>query len=342
MTVLQLDEHGRAAPGDELGDLVDRGVAGHDGKRLAHHFPHQHLAEVASLQGELEDIIFIDGPYRGAVFEHGELGDVLGLHRVQGMVNGLIGEHVQQVAGAAADRLEAHQIVGGKGNLGFEVTVVAHPLVVVNLAQVAHSRVRQESHHKAFLQALGHLQSRIHAAPARAPGEDALQPGQAAGPEEAVTVGDLDNVVEDGEIHGDGKDVLADPFYYIRRCFADLPRLEILVIEGAHRVDPNDLDLGILFLQVPRHPGNRAPGPQPDDEVGDFAPAVFPDLRPGSAVMRLRVHGVLVLVRVHGVGDLPGQAAGHGVVAPGIVRGDRRGADDHFRPQRLEQVDLLL
>ena len=58
--------------------------------------------------------------------------------------------------------------------------------------------------------------------------------------------------------------------------------------------------------------------------------------------MGLGIHRIFVLVRIEGIGNFARQFFRHGVVAARIVRLDGRGADDHFRAQRLQQIDFFL
>jgi len=85
-----------------------------------------------------------------------------------------------------------------------------------------------------------------------------------------------------------------------------------------------------------------AAGAHATNEVRDFAFAVFPDFRAGGAVMRIRIHGIVILVRIVGIGNFAREFFRHGIVAARICRLDRRGTDDHFRSQRLEQINFFL
>ena len=58
--------------------------------------------------------------------------------------------------------------------------------------------------------------------------------------------------------------------------------------------------------------------------------------------MRFRIHRIVVLVRIIGIGNFARQFLRHRIVAARIVRLDRRGAHDHFRAQRLQQIHFFL
>ena len=62
---------------------------------------------------------------------------------------------------------------------------------------------------------------------------------------------------------------------------------------------------------------------------------------PGGAVVRLRIHGILILVGVIGIGNFARQLFRHGIIAARVFRLDRRRADDHFRAERFQQIDFF-
>src|SRR5215208_8536829 len=73
----------------------------------------------------------------------------------------------------------------------------------------------------------------------------------------------------------------------------------------------------------------RSPaGADSDDEVGEAARGLAPQLRPGRLVVRLRVGRVAVLVRLERSGDLLGQAVRDAVVRLRRLRRDV-GRSDH-------------
>src|SRR4030067_881956 len=65
---------------------------------------------------------------------------------------------------------------------------------------------------------------------------------------------------------------------------------------AAHRAPPDDLDRGVLFLEVARAAHDGAGGAHAGDKVGDPALGVAPDFRAGGAVVRLRIIGIGELV----------------------------------------------
>ena len=63
------------------------------------------------------------------------------------------------------------------------------------------------------------------------------------------------------------------------------------------------LTFGIFFFQIAADAADGAASAHAADEVGDFSFGIFPDFRAGSAVMRLGIHGVFVLIGIEGIGN---------------------------------------
>ena len=97
-----------------------------------------------------------------------------------------------------------------------------HPLVVVDLGQVAPAAVGQEHDDDRVLAAVGRgqvahdLASGDHRGAARAAAEDALLAGQPAGHGERVAVADAHPAVDDGGVVGAREEVLADALGQVR------------------------------------------------------------------------------------------------------------------------------
>src|SRR5262249_18396219 len=144
------------------------------------------------------------------------------------------------------------------------------------------------------------------------------------------------------QIHGRWEEIFADAFDHISLRFDGLAGLDEIIVERAVGVDADDLDLGVLFLQVFANAADRAASAHAADEVSDLAFRVFPDFRTGRAVVGLRVHRVVVLIRVVGIRDFARQFFGDRVVAARILRLDGGGADDDLSSEPLQQVDFFL
>ncbi len=74
----------------------------------------------------------------------------------------------------------------------------------------------------------------------------------------------------------------------------------------------------------------------------NFALAVFPDFRAGREVVSLRVHGIVVLIGIEGIGNFAREFFSDGIVAAGIFGLDGGGADDDFGAEGFEEIDFFL
>jgi hypothetical protein len=162
-----------------------------------------------------------------------------------------------------------------------------------------------------------------------------LLAGEAAGHVERVGVGDLDDPVGDVAVVRRGPEVLADALDEVRAAGA-------AGVDRAGRVGADDLDVGVLLLEVLADAADRATGADAGHEVRDLPVGLLPDLRAGRLVVRPRVVRVGVLVGLPGTLDLADQAVGDVVVRVGVLRRDGRRADDHLSAVRLEHVALVL
>ena len=101
---------------------------------------------------------------------------------------------------------------------------------------------------------------------------------------------------------------------------------------------PQTLISRIPLLQVPADAADRAAGADADDEVGDAAVGLLPDLGSGLLVVRLRVRQVVVLVRLPGVRHFALEPRRHRVVRARILGIDVGRADDDLGAERLQRV----
>src|SRR2546425_4748231 len=195
--VVHFDEHGRAFVAQKVGDALHGSFPRHLRQRLAHDLADHHLAQVFALQREVQNLVFVDGTDGSAILEDRELGNVLFLHGAQGVEDGLVRPRNNQLAHLACLVLYTHHIPSGQRHFGLHISALAHPLVAVHLAEVAHAGVGQERyHHVGGFALLRHAQRSPNAAAARAAGKDALLLGQATRPGEALLVGHLHHVVQ--------------------------------------------------------------------------------------------------------------------------------------------------
>src|SRR5258708_35592789 len=111
---------------------------------------------------------------------------------------------------------------------------------------------------------------------------------------------------------------------------------------GRVRVQTDNFEVGIFFFQVFPDAADRSAGAHAAHEVRDFSFAVFPDFRAGGAVVRLGIHGILVLIRIIGIGNFASELFRDGIVAPRVLRLDGGGADNDFGAEGLEKIDVFL
>ena len=80
----------------------------------------------------------------------------------------------------------------------------------------------------------------------------------------------LDDLIDDVEVHRPGQEVLTEALDTVGMGLGDLPRPEVVVVDAAHRVDPDDLDVGVLLLEVLADAADRAAGAETGDEHVDL------------------------------------------------------------------------
>ena len=121
------------------------------------------------------------------------------------------------------------------------------------------------------------------------------------------------------------------------------PVFAIFVIERADGIDADDFYVRDSF------PSGSGPTPLivPPVPMPQTKCVIFPSVSsqisgPVVAVVRLGIHRIFVLIGVEGIGNFAGEFFGHGIVAARIVGFDRRGADDHFGAEGLQQIDFFL
>ena len=112
--------------------------------------------------------------------------------------------------------------------------------------------------------------------------------------------------------------------------------------DTARRVRKPHLSLAIAFLlEVPPNAGKGAARPSRSDERVDLAARLRPNLGAGGAIVRVRVGGVVELVRPDRARRGPRKVARLVVVVLRVFVGDR-GDGAHVGAEHPQQVDLLL
>jgi hypothetical protein len=176
-------------------------VCGADGGVVAVDEVAERLAEAALVLHEvIEEVELADDAAVALVLvEDRELADAVLLEDLDRLAHGggLAG-------GDHAAGLAAQDVGDGPADVVLvEEAVAAHPLVVEDLAEVLLRAVgEQHQDPLGLLEGAGVLDGADDGGAARAAGEDALAADQVAGHDEALAVVDLDDVVEDVEVHG--------------------------------------------------------------------------------------------------------------------------------------------
>ena len=136
--------------------------------------------------------------------------------------------------------------------------------------------------------------------------------------------------------------VPADPLDLVRRALALALRAGVLGVDRARGIARDHADGGVLLLQESPGAAHRPAGAGRAHEVRDAALRLLPDLGARSAVVHLRVHGVVVLVGEDGVVVGRGDGAAFHDVVVGVVGRDGAGRDDHLGAERAQQPRLFL
>ena len=199
--------------------------------------------------------------------------------------------------------------------LGAEKAHVAHPLVVVALAEIAIAGVGDDHHDGlAGTQATRDVERAVDRGAGGPAREDALAPRELARGEERILVRDFHDLVDDREVEGPHHEVVADPFDPVDAGVADVPLVERVVVHAADRVGARDEQrpsgLGRPLLEVFRRSRDRAAGADAADQRVEHAAGLLPELRTGGQIVGFGVVHVEVLVGVEAAGGLRRDALG--------------------------------
>ena len=139
---------------------------------------------------------------------------------------------------------------------------------------------------------------------------------QAAGHQCGVFVGYLNELINHRKIHIRGQNILADALGQIR---IHLGRVNLAggLVAGEQRavsINAEGEYFRILLLQIPRHPAHGTAGADARRIMRKPPFGVAPDFRAGGGVMRIKVGGVVVLIRIIGAFNLLTQPPGDRIV----------------------------
>ncbi len=195
----------------------------------------------------------------------------------------LVGVDVDQRGQLRGPALAAHDLGDGLA-AGPEEPVVGHPLVVVDLGQVAPTGVGQQDHDDGVgAEVAADLQGGPDRGAARPAGQDALLPREPPGGEERVPVAHHHHPVDHRRVVGPGPEVLADALDQVGPAAAAR-------VHRALGVGADDLDGRVAGPSgSPPDAGDGAAGADAGHEVGDPARRLLPDLRAGRGLVGGRV-----------------------------------------------------
>src|SRR6266567_896253 len=113
--VAHFDKDRRILVAEDLRDALDGRGLRHLRERLAHHFADDELAKILALQRKIEDLVFVDRADGNVFLENGNLRDVLLLHGLQGVKDGLVRTRNDQFTNFAAGVLRVNDFRRGDG-----------------------------------------------------------------------------------------------------------------------------------------------------------------------------------------------------------------------------------
>src|SRR5439155_23361120 len=107
-----------------------------------------------------------------------------------------------------------------------------------------------------------------HGGDGRADTDHAFLAHQAGSGEHGFLVAYLKDFVDNRQVQGGGQEIFADAFGLIGlgvRFGGHTTQLVDFVQDGAHRVDPDDADFGVFFLEIAANAGDGAAGAHAND-----------------------------------------------------------------------------
>ncbi len=193
-----------------------------------------------------------------------------------------------------------------------EQTVLSHPLVVVQLRQIALAGVAQQADDQGVrvVDFASQCHRHMHDQAGRTSDEQTFLPGQTPRHVEGIAILDRAKLIDEAEVECAGQLVVAGTLHFVGRVPADLPGLEVVSVDRTPRVRADDFDLGVPLFKEAGDARHRTPGSRRPDEVCDPSLGLGPDLGARRPVMGFRVRIVVELIRHDRVGrfldDPPG------------------------------------
>ena len=245
---------------------------------------------------------------------------------------------VTSTGNSPASLLRAQHVADGELGVALEKAVLAHPGVGEDLGQVGAPAVGQDDHDhgRGVLDLGGDEERGVQRQTAGAAGQDALGMSQPPGGQERVAVGDGHPAVDRRRVKRRRPEILADAL--------DQVGADVLLAAGVDRplgIGADDDEIGAALAQVAHGAGDGAAGAHAENQMGDGAGRLLPQLGPGRLVVGAGVGLVGVLVGLKRARDLGGQAVGDPVVGAGRVGRDVGRGEHDLGAVRAQQVDLL-
>src|SRR5260370_7525711 len=116
---------------EDVGDALDGRGLRNLRQRLAHHFADDELAKVLALQGEGENLVFVDCADRKILLEHWNLRNVLLLHGLQSVENSLVGPRDDELADLAGGLFGVDAFRPGDGGSPTDIPPPVLPTLVI-------------------------------------------------------------------------------------------------------------------------------------------------------------------------------------------------------------------
>mmetsp|Transcript_3107 Transcript_3107/g.5223 ORF Transcript_3107/g.5223 Transcript_3107/m.5223 type:complete len:347 (+) Transcript_3107:325-1365(+) len=225
-------------------------------------------------------------------------------------------------------------------------SVLVHPVVVDELGDVVPDVVGADDHaplSSSDVVLLDVLDGGGHGSSRGASAQESLLLDHSSGVVESVLITDFNPVVNEGTVADTRNEVISDTFDLVHAT-GGLLLVEGLRLseDGADGVNGDDLDIGVLLLELPGNSSQGASSAGSHEHVVKLALTLVPDLLARLIVMSHGVARVLVLVEDVRVLEVLAQLPGKSNVGLGVVEGVLVGGPDDFSAQRLKNINLFL
>src|SRR5262249_188397 len=175
--------------------------------------------------------------------------------------------------------LVMHDLPGGYRYTRFQELVLAHPIIVVNLTEVARAGVRNNDHHQVVLgEFLGRLECGEKRRAGGAAGKDAFAARELSREQKRILIRTSLQLVTHGKVNIAGPLDLTAAFRFVGLRLRLAPRPEHLCENRTHGIRANHTDIRILAFQKARDSCDGTACSYTDHDMGYFACGLFPNL----------------------------------------------------------------